>query len=63
MLKRNSWSWGEVDKPWFQNNFVGKRFVDDKGNLVGIKVVKGKADVNNIMRSMAFLVRLLPAKA
>ena len=21
---------GEVDKPWFQNNFVGKRFVDEK---------------------------------
>ena len=38
---------GEVDKSWFQNNFVGKRFIDDKGNLVGIKVVKGKADVNS----------------
>ena len=38
---------GEVDKPWFQNNFVGKRFIDDKGNVVGIKVVKGKADVNS----------------
>ena len=38
---------GEVDKLWFQNNFVGKRFIDDKGNLVGIKVVKGKADANS----------------
>ncbi len=38
---------GEVDKPWFQNNFVGKRFIDDEGNLVGIKVMKGKADPNS----------------
>ena len=35
---------GEVEKPWFQNNFVGKRFIDEDGNLVGIKVIKGKAD-------------------
>ena len=35
---------GEVDKPWFQNNFVGKRFVDENGNLVGIQTVKGKVD-------------------
>ena len=34
---------GEVDKPWFQKNFIGKRFVDEKGNLIGIKVIKGKA--------------------
>ena len=38
---------GEVEKPWFQNNFVGKRFIDENGNLVGIKVVKGKADPNS----------------
>ena len=25
---------GEVDKPWFQNNFAGKRFVDENGNLI-----------------------------
>ena len=35
---------GEVDKPWFQNNFVGKRFVDENGNLVGIQTVKGQVD-------------------
>jgi len=35
---------GEVDKPWFQNNFVGKRFVDENGNLIGIQTVKGKVD-------------------
>ena len=35
---------GEVDKAWFQNNFVGKRFINDQGKLVGIKVIKGKAD-------------------
>ena len=39
---------GEVDKPWFQNNFVGKKFVDKNGDIVGIKVAKGKADPNNI---------------
>ena len=38
---------GEVEKPWFQNNFIGKRFVDDEGNLVGIRVIKGKADPNS----------------
>ena len=35
---------GEVDKPWFQKNFIGKRFIDEKGNLIGVKVIKGKAD-------------------
>jgi len=39
---------GEVDKPWFQKNFVGKRFIDERGNLVGIKVIKGKADPNSL---------------
>ena len=39
---------GEVDKPWFQNNFVGKKFVDKNGDIVGIKVAKGKADPNSI---------------
>ena len=37
----------EVEKSWFQNNFIGKRFVDDEGNLVGIRIVKGKADPNS----------------
>ena len=35
---------GEVDKPWFQNNFVGKRFVDENGTLIGIQTVKGQVD-------------------
>ena len=34
----------EVDKPWFQKNFVGKKFIDEDGNLVGIQTVKGKVD-------------------
>mgnify|MGYP001448615600 CR=1 FL=1 len=38
---------GEVDKPWFQKNFIGKKFVNEKGSLIGIKVVKGKADPEN----------------
>ena len=38
---------GEVDKAWFKDNFIGKRFVNDDGELVGIKVVKGKADPNS----------------
>ena len=38
---------GEVDKSWFKDNFIGKRFVNENGELVGIKVVKGKADPNN----------------
>jgi len=39
---------GEVDKPWFQNNFIGKRFVDEEGNLVGVKVMKGKANPESL---------------
>tara|TARA_Y100000590_G_C15607730_1_gene972630 strand:+ start:53 stop:664 length:612 start_codon:yes stop_codon:yes gene_type:complete len=35
---------GEVDKAWFKDNFIGKRFVNYEGELVGIKVIKGKAD-------------------
>jgi len=35
---------GEVDKPWFQNNFKGKKFVDNDGNLVGIQTMKGGVD-------------------
>ena len=34
----------EVDKPWFQQNYKGKKFVDDKGVLIGIQTVKGKVD-------------------
>ncbi len=37
---------GEIDKDWFQNNFVGKKIKDDEGNLVSIQVVKGKSGDN-----------------
>jgi len=33
---------GEVEKPWFQQNFIGKRFVDENDQLLGIHVIKGK---------------------
>jgi len=35
---------GEVDKPWFQNNYKGKRFIDKDGNLIGIQSIKGTVD-------------------
>ena len=35
---------GEVEKKWFQNNFVGKKIFDQTGKLVSIKVVKGKVN-------------------
>ena len=35
---------GEVDKAWFQQNFIGKRFVDENDQLVGIQVIKGKVE-------------------
>ena len=37
----------EVDKPWFQQNYVGKRFIDKNGNLIGIQAIKGKVDVSS----------------
>ena len=35
---------GEVEKPWFRNNYKGKKFVDNDGNLVGIQIMKGGVD-------------------
>ena len=35
---------GEVEKDWFQNNFKGKKFIDENNMLVGIEVVKGTVD-------------------
>ena len=32
---------GEVDKDWFKNNFIGKKLIDESGNLVSVEVVKG----------------------
>lgn len=34
---------GEIEKEWFQNNFVDKKVKDANGNVVGITVCKGKA--------------------
>lgn len=33
---------GEVDKAWFQKNFIGKRFVDEEDQLIGIQISKSK---------------------
>jgi Na+-transporting NADH:ubiquinone oxidoreductase subunit C len=33
---------GECEKPWFQNQFVGKKITDKNGNFTSIGVVKGK---------------------
>ena len=32
---------GEVDKKWFQNNFIGKKIFNSNGELVSVKVLKG----------------------
>jgi len=38
----------EIVKPWFINNFKGKRIVNNQGQLVSVAVAKGKAsDVTN----------------
>jgi Na+-transporting NADH:ubiquinone oxidoreductase subunit C len=34
---------GEIDKAWFQENFVGKKILDDAGELRSVTVVKGSA--------------------
>jgi Na+-transporting NADH:ubiquinone oxidoreductase subunit C len=33
---------GEIEKPWFQKNFVGKRIVDGAGNFAAVGIAKGK---------------------
>ena len=35
---------GEVEQDWFTGNFIGKRVVDEKGDLVSIQVLRGKVD-------------------
>jgi Na+-transporting NADH:ubiquinone oxidoreductase subunit C len=32
---------GEIEKSWFQKNFVGKKILDDAGNLVSVSIAKG----------------------
>lgn len=39
---------GEIEKKWFTDNFIGKRFINDEGELVSITVVKGK--VQNVVK-------------
>ena len=34
----------EVDKPWFQQNYVGKNLLIKMVNLIGIQAIKGKVD-------------------
>lgn len=37
---------GEIEQPWFQDNFVGKRIVDETGQFAAVGIVKGRvADV------------------
>lgn len=33
---------GEIEKEWFQKNFVGKKIVDSQGDFVSIEIAKGK---------------------
>ena len=33
---------GECEKPWFQDQFIGKKITDMNGKFVSIGVVKGK---------------------
>lgn len=33
---------GEIEKPWFQENFVGKRIVDEAGDFAAVGIAKGK---------------------
>ena len=33
---------GEVEKKWFQDNFIGKKIFNNLGELMSITVVKGK---------------------
>ena len=35
---------GEIEKNWFQKNFVGKKIVNQKGEFVSISIAKGKVD-------------------
>lgn len=33
---------GEIEKNWFQKNFVGKKIIDQEGGFVSISIAKGK---------------------
>lgn len=34
---------GEIEKAWFQDQYVGKKVLDEEGRIVGVATVKGKA--------------------
>jgi Na+-transporting NADH:ubiquinone oxidoreductase subunit C len=34
----------EIEKEWFQKSFIGKKILDEKGELVSVSVVKGKVN-------------------
>lgn len=33
---------GEIEKPWFQKNFIGKKIVDKQGAFASVGIAKGK---------------------
>jgi len=35
---------GEIEKKWFQDNFMGKKLVDHHGNFVSVGVAKGRVE-------------------
>jgi len=37
---------GEIEKKWFQKNFIGKKIVNQKGSFVSISIAKGKVQGN-----------------
>jgi Na+-transporting NADH:ubiquinone oxidoreductase subunit C len=37
---------GEIEKKWFQDDFVGKKLVNIHGDFVAVAVVKGKVDTS-----------------
>ncbi len=37
----------EIEKKWFQKDFVGKKILNEKNELVSVKVVKGKVKPNS----------------
>jgi Na+-transporting NADH:ubiquinone oxidoreductase subunit C len=37
----------EAEKPWFTNNYIGKKILDEGGKLRPIKVAKGKAGADD----------------
>ena len=53
---------GEVEKPWFQNNFVGKRFIDEKKQISDDKLIFLKAISNVIKTGMNIIGASTPEK-